>query len=90
MIKTVKINEFPDNKELTAYQKSKKILTPEYIYIPLFDNNIEYQYLVEINEKVKVGQVVAKSKNMIFHIIHLYQVKLNQLNVKCGQHTIKW
>lgn len=62
MIKTVKINEFPDNKELTAYQKSKKFLTPEYIYIPLFDNNIEYQCLVEINEKVKVGQVVAKSK----------------------------
>jgi len=62
MIKTTKITEYKDNKKLTAYQYSKTFLTPEYIYVPLFDNNDEYESLVKEEDIIKIGQVVAISK----------------------------
>lgn len=62
MIKTIKITEHKDNKKLTANQYSKTFLTPEYIYIPLYDNNDEYESLIKENDIVKIGEVVAISK----------------------------
>ena len=69
MIKTKRINELRNNKNITAYKHSKAFITPKYIYIPLYDNNEEYEVFVNINDKVKIGQKIAISKkyNIISH-----------------------
>lgn len=61
MIKPIKITEFKDNKSLTNNKKIIDYLNPKYIYIPLFDNNDQYDLLVKINQNIKIGEVVAIS-----------------------------
>ena len=69
MIKTKKITEYNDNKNLTSYKHSKTFLTPKYIYIPLHDNIDEYELLVNLYDNVKIGQKIAVSKkfNILSH-----------------------
>lgn len=61
MIKTIKINEYKNNKKLTEHFNIIENFEPEYIYIPLFDNNEIYNPSVEINQNIKIGQIIAIS-----------------------------
>jgi len=58
-MKLTKINECKNNKQLT---NNSNIIEyePKYIYIPLFDNNEKYETSLNINDYVKIGQVLAK------------------------------
>lgn len=61
MIKPIKITEFKDNKALTSNKKIIDYLNPKYIYIPLFDNNDHYDLCVNINQNIKIGEIIAIS-----------------------------
>ena len=61
MFKTFHINDYKENKKLTCDKEIINYLNPLNIYIPLIDNNITYKPLVNINEYVCKGQVIARS-----------------------------
>ncbi len=62
MIKTIKINEYGNNKIITNKKESIEFLNPQKIFIPLLDNEIKYNSLVTEDDYVKVYQVIAKSE----------------------------
>lgn len=61
-IKTIKINEFRDNKNLTKNKQTITFSDPTKVYIPLFDSGVNFEPVVKIGDYVKIGQLVALSK----------------------------
>lgn len=68
MIRGTKI---PNNKNISIKSEILKYNRPDYVYIPLksYENN-EYEILVDINDYVLKGQVVARSKDKFDFPIH--------------------
>ena len=61
MFKNIKICEYKDNKKISNDVKSIDYLNPKNIYLPLFDHNESYECLVNLDQKVIKGEIVAVS-----------------------------
>ena len=57
--KGLHIKEFPGHKELSLHVGPIEFSDPEYVYIPLVEGGTPCDCLVNIGDKVKVGQAVA-------------------------------
>ena len=53
--------EKKDNKKISNDVKSIDYLNPKNIYLPLFDHNESYECLVNLDQKVIKGEIVAVS-----------------------------
>lgn len=81
-MKLTKITEFKDNKYLTSNQRSVSFYEPKYIYLPLIENNEQYNPLVSLNDYVKIGQKVLKSINNEIYMHSSISGFVTNMNVK--------
>jgi electron transport complex protein RnfC len=60
----------PENK-ITSFKEIKKLPTPKVVYVPIAQHiGIPSEIIVEKKEKVKIGQVIAKSAGFVSSNIH--------------------
>lgn len=64
------ISEHKGHKELSAHSPVLQFLNPEYVYIPLVEQNAPCEALVKVGDIVKIGQVVATKTGRFSSPIH--------------------
>ncbi len=64
------ISEHKGHKELSSYSPVFTYLEPEYVYIPLVEQNTTCDALVKVGDAVKVGQVIAEKCGRFCSPIH--------------------
>jgi electron transport complex protein RnfC len=64
------ISEHKGHKELSAHSPVLQYLNPEYVYIPLVEQNTPCEALVKVGDRVKIGQVVAMKTGRFSSPIH--------------------
>ncbi|MFA5765264.1 MAG: electron transporter RnfC, partial [Bacilli bacterium] len=69
-IKGVHISEHKGHKELSSLTPYGEYLNPEYVYIPLVEQDTVCEPLVIVGEKVKLGQLIAMKKGRFSSPIH--------------------
>ena len=69
-IKGVYISEHKGHKELSSMTPYGEYLNPEYVYIPLVEQDTVCEALVNVGDKVKLGQLIAMKKGRFSSPIH--------------------
>lgn len=69
-IKGIYISEHKGHKELSSATPYGEYLTPEYVYIPLIEQDTVCELLVKAGDKVKLGQIIAMKKGRFPSPIH--------------------
>jgi len=64
------ISEHKGHKEMSLANPMVEFLDPEYVYIPLVDQNTPCEAVVQVGEQVKVGQIIAHKKGRFPLPIH--------------------
>lgn len=69
-IRGVYISEHKGHKELSSHTPYVEYLTPEFVYIPLIEQDAVCEPLVKVGDIVKLGQLIAKKTGRFSSPIH--------------------